>query len=224
MAASIALDQPFIFVAELENLFTSSVRERQSLSPVVEVAAVLAGDVESLGFVDGGECGQVFDQHEIFTRGEELDWRGGEVELDSIVKIDSGQRCRCSADILDLDEFEIISAVRTRILWTGRMVHELGDSQGQVRIVDEGRLGQAAPVVAKPGPGLDPRGRGQNDRLALVGRAGAEDRYDQQIAGIDCEVESLDGEDVRSLPQSLDSGVGDAEGFELQGCGVVVLG
>ena len=224
MAASITLDEPIVFVAELEDFFASAIGEGYSLASVVEVAAVLAGDVESLGFVDRGEGREIFNQHQVFSGGEGLDGGGGEVKLDSIVKIDSGEGGRIGANVLDLDEFEIVSAVFPGILRAGRVVHELGDSKRQVGIVDEGRLGQAAPLVAELRPGPDLGGLGQDDRLSLVGGTGAEDRHDQQVAGVDGEIEALDGEDVRSSPKSFDPRVRDAEGLELQGGGIVVLG
>ena len=104
------------------------------------------------------------------------------------------------------------------------MVHELGDSKRQVRIVDEGRLRQAAPLVADLRPCLDLYGLGQDDGLSLGGRASTEDGHDEEVTGIDGEVEALDGEDVRSLPERFDPGVGDAEGLELNRSRVIMLG
>ena len=81
MAAAVALGQPVIFVAELEDLFASSIGERDSLAAIVEVAAVLTGDVESIGFVDGGEGREVFNYDQEFSGRESLDGRGCEVEF-----------------------------------------------------------------------------------------------------------------------------------------------
>ena len=103
----------------------------------------MAGDVRD-GRIAGEEGGGVGDEHQVLAGAEVGDGvGGGEGEADAVGEADPDQVERLRADVLQLDELEVLGVV---CAGSDGVIHDFGD--GQRRGGDhEGADGRAGPMA-----------------------------------------------------------------------------
>ena len=120
-------------IGELDQILVPEF-EFDLFAAVVEVAFVFAEDRAGRCGIGGGEGGCILDRDGVFAGGENaLAKLDAHRAVERIAAKGDGVRC----DVADFDEVELVA---------GRVVHELGDGQRNLRQPEDG-LGQGAPFA-----------------------------------------------------------------------------
>jgi len=192
-ALAVGLVVPAVLILEQMDDAAHRCVQLDLFARVVQAARVHAGDdARADAAVAVEEGGLVAHDHFLFA-GRDRN-AVGEREGNPVAEPQPAQRERLGADVLDLDELEVV-AVRVACGDLGggrgrRVIHDLGDAnrRGQIDVV--GRLVQRAPHAASVRPRLHVRVAVERDRAVVHQGAGADRAAGQaRIAAVEAVVD-----------------------------------